>query len=89
MNYYSSDYQMNTDPLVKRMLTTADEIVTLYMAGDSSSRVESLRRTQVYIEQFEGQALSFVEIQNGVVQIQKKIFKHRRLLVGVNYRLRQ
>lgn len=53
MNYYSSDYQMNTDPLVKRMLTTADEIVTLYMAGDSSSRVESLRRTQVYIEQFE------------------------------------
>ena len=53
MNYYSSDYQRTSNTLAKKMISTADEIVTLYMSGSRSGRSESLKKTKEYLAYFE------------------------------------
>ena len=53
MNYYSSDYQRTSNPLAKKMISTADEIVTLYMSGSRNGRSESLKKTKEYLAYFE------------------------------------
>ena len=53
MNYYASDYQRTTNSLARKMISVADEIVTLYMSGSRSNRSESLKRTKEYLAYFE------------------------------------
>lgn len=53
MNYYSNDYQRASNSLAKKMISIADEIVTLYMSGSRSGRTESLRKTKEYLAYFE------------------------------------
>lgn len=53
MNYYSNDYQRASNSLAKKMISTADEIVTLYMSGSRSGRTESLKKTKEYLAYFE------------------------------------
>lgn len=53
MNYYYNDYQRASTSLEKKMIATADEIVTLYMSGGRNGCLKSLKKTKEYLACFE------------------------------------
>ena len=49
MNYYREEYEATSNPLEKRLLSLADELLTFYMSNEADVRLKSLEKTDEYL----------------------------------------
>ena len=49
MNYYREEYEATSNPLEKRLLSLADELLTFYMSNEADVRPKSLEKTDEYL----------------------------------------
>lgn len=70
MNYYYAEYENSENPLVKDIISLADQILTLYIEGDDHDKLKSLEITdkllkdvKLYVENVKDTSLAISDIK--------------------------